>query len=71
MVAPIIAELAEDYQGKIVFGKLNTDENKNIMKEYNILSIPTLMIFKNGKLVDRSIGAQPKDELEPEIAKHL
>lgn len=71
MVAPIIAELANEYHGKIVFGKLNTDENQEIMREYNIMSIPTLLIFKNGNLVDRSVGAMPKKELEPEITKHL
>ena len=71
MVAPIIEELAEAYKGKIVFGKLNTDENQEIMKEYNIFSIPTLLIFKNGKLRDRIVGAMPKDILEPEITKYL
>lgn len=71
MVAPIIEELAEDYRGKIVFGKLNTDENQETMKDYNIMSIPTLLIFKRGKLVDRSVGAMPREELEPEIIKHL
>jgi len=71
MVAPIIEELAKEYQGKIVFGKLNTDENKETMKEYNIMSIPTLLIFKSGKLVDRSVGAMPKEELKPEIIKYL
>ena len=71
MVAPIIEELAKEHQGKIVFGKLNTDENQETMKEYNIMSIPTILIFKSGKLVDRSVGAIPKEELEPEIIKHL
>ena len=71
MIAPIVEELAKKYQGKIVFGKLNTDENKVTMKEHNIMSIPTLLIFKSGKLVDRSVGAVSKEELEPEIIKHL
>ena len=71
MVAPIIEELAADHKGKIVFGKLNTDENEKIMREYNIMSIPTLLIFKNGRLIDRSIGAMPKTDLEREITKHL
>ena len=71
MVAPIIEELAKDYNGKIVFGKLNSDENDKIMKEYNIFSIPTLLIFKNSKLIDRSIGAMPKTELEQVITQHL
>ena len=71
MVAPIVEELAKEHQGKIVFGKLNTDENQETMKEYNIMSIPTLLIFKNGKFVDRSVGALPRDELEQMITKHL
>ena len=71
MVAPIIEEFAKEFKGKIVFGKLNTDENQETLKEYNIMSIPTLLIFKNGKLVDRSVGAIPKEELEPEILKYL
>jgi len=71
MVAPIIEELAKKYQGKIVFGKLNTDENQETMKDYNIMSIPTLLIFKSGKIVDRIIGAMPREELEPKITKYL
>jgi len=71
MIAPIVEDLAREYQGRIVFGKLNTDENQETLKEYNIMSIPTLLIFKNGKLVDRSVGAMPKEELEPEIVKHM
>lgn len=71
MIAPVVEELAKDYQGKIVFGKLNSDENRETMKKYDIMSIPTLLIFKRGKLVDRSVGAMPKEELESEIMKHL
>ena len=71
MVAPIIEELAKKYRGKIVFGKLNTDENKETLKDYNIMSIPTLLIFKSGKIVDRIIGAMPKEELELKINKDL
>ncbi|WP_455391791.1 thioredoxin [[Eubacterium] cellulosolvens] len=71
MVAPIIEELAKEYQGKIVFGKLNTDENPETMKDYNIMSIPTLLIFKSGKIVDRSIGALPREELAQIITKYL
>ena len=71
MVAPVVEELAKDYHGKIVFGKLNTDENRLSANKYNIMSIPTLLVFKNGKLVDQVIGAMPKQELESEITKHL
>lgn len=71
MVAPVIEELAEDYQGKIVFGRLNVDYNRSVAARYQIVSIPTLLIFKNGQLVDRKIGAMPKRMLEPELTKYI
>ena len=71
MVGPVIDELAKEYQGKILFGKLNTDENQNIAMKFNIMSIPTFLIFKNGELVDRPIGAMPKPAIEEAITKHL
>ncbi len=71
IIAPIVEELAEEYQGKIVFGKLNADENHETMKKFNIMSIPTLLIFKSGELVDQSVGAMPKEALEPQITIHL
>ncbi len=71
IVAPVIEELARDYQGKVVFGKMNVDENQGIARKYGIMSIPTLLIFKNGKLVDAPVGAMPREMLEPMIIKHL
>jgi thioredoxin len=71
MVAPVIEELAKDYQGRIVFGKLNVDENPSLAMEYRIVSIPTLLIFKHGQLLDRKIGAMPRKMLEPELTKHI
>jgi len=71
MVAPVIEELARDYQGKITFGKLNVDSNQLIAMGYGIMSIPTLLIFKNGQLVDQKVGALPRKTLEPELTKHL
>ena len=71
MIAPIIEELARDYSGKIVFGKLNTDENRMSADKYNIMGIPTLLVFKNGNLVDQVVGAMPRQELEPKITKYL
>ncbi len=56
MVAPAIKELADDYQGKIVVGKLNVDENPVIASRYGVTSIPTLLFFKNGETVDQMIG---------------
>ncbi|RLF47883.1 MAG: thioredoxin [Thermoplasmata archaeon] len=71
MIAPVIEELARDYAGKVVFAKLNTDENPEITMKYRIMSIPTLLIFKHGKLVDLAVGAMPRRMLEPIIKKHL
>lgn len=71
MIAPIIEELAGDYAGKIVFGKLNVDENRRVAMQHQIMSIPTLLVFKDGKLVDRIIGAMPRQMLEQRIERHL
>ena len=71
MVAPVIAELAEDYTGKIVFGKLNVDENSETAMKYGIRSIPALLVFQGGKIADLIIGAQPRQALEPQITKYL
>jgi len=67
MVSPIIDELAKEMQGKIVFGKLNVDENPATSAKHQIMSIPTLLVFKNGNLVDRIIGAMPKDMLKQKL----
>ena len=71
MVGPVIDELAKDHAGKIVFGKLNTDENMETAMKFSIMSIPTMLIFKNGELIDRPVGAMPKPMLEETITKHL
>ena len=71
MVAPVIEEMARDYAGKILFGKLNVDENRKVATQYQIMSIPTLLVFKNEHLVDRVVGAMPRNMLEPKITKHL
>ena len=71
MVAPVFDELAKDYQGKIVFGRLNTDENQGIAMKHNIMSIPTFLIFKNGELIGRPVGAMPKAALEAAINEHF
>jgi thioredoxin 1 len=63
MVGPIIEDLAKEMQGAIVFGKLNVDENPKTSIEYNVMSIPTLLVFKEGALVERLVGALPKDML--------
>ncbi len=71
LIAPVIEELAKTYRGKITFGKLNVDLNPTLARRYQIMSIPTLLIFRNGVLVDRKVGALPKSSLEPELLKHL
>ena len=71
IVAPIIESLAKKYVGKIVFGKLNVDGNKEVAIKYGVMSIPTLLVFKKGKLVDRIIGAMPETLLESRIKPYL
>jgi thioredoxin 1 len=70
MMSPVIEELATDLKGKITFGKLNTDENQDIAMRYQVQAIPTLLIFKDGKLTDRKVGALPKKVLEGELTKN-
>jgi thioredoxin 1 len=67
MVGPIIDELAKDYEGKLKVGKMNVDENQESPKKYNIMSIPSLLIFKNGKVVKTMIGVQSKESFKRQI----
>ena len=71
MVAPIIDELAREYAGKVVFGKLNVDENPRIASEFAIMAIPTMFIFKNGEPVDVIQGALPKPYLEAKLKEWI
>jgi thioredoxin 1 len=71
MVAPIVDEIAKEYEGKIRVFKLNTDENPNVASQYGIRSIPTLMLFKGGQKVDTVVGAVPKNTLSSTISKYL
>ena len=66
-IAPIVDELAKQYSGKVVFGKLNVDENPETAQRFGIMAIPTLLIMKNAKEVDRVVGALPKNQLEARI----
>ena len=70
MVGPVINELAKEMQGKIVFGKLNVDENHQTSAKYGIMSIPTLLVFKNGNLIDKIIGALPKESLRSKLNQY-
>ncbi len=71
ILAPEIDSLAKDYAGKILFGKLDVDKNPSTAAKYGVMSIPTLLIFKKGKLVDRIVGAMPRKLLEDRITQHL
>ncbi len=71
VLSPIVDELAKDYEGKIKVGKINVDENGQLAMRYNVMSIPTLKFFKNGKVVGEMIGAAPKQIVETELKKHL
>lgn len=64
MLAPVIAEIAEEYAGKVKVGKVNVDEQPNLANRYGIASIPTVMLFKNGEVVNTSLGYRPKNDLE-------
>ena len=70
MVEPVIDDLAREMQGKIVFGKLNIDENQMTASKYGIMSIPSLLVFKNRELVDKIVGAMPKDMLKEKLAQY-
>jgi thioredoxin 1 len=67
MVAPVVEELAGEYDGKVTFLKLNTDENPQVSMKYGIRSIPTLMMFKGGEAVGQIIGFQPKNALKKRL----
>lgn len=71
MVGPVVEELAKEYEGKAVIGKMNVDFHPNISVKYGIRSIPTLLFFKNGQLVDRQVGAVPKSALETKLKAQL
>jgi len=71
MIAPVIEELSKEYAGKVVFGKLNVDENPRIATDFAIMAIPTLFIFKNGEPVDVIQGAMPKQYLEAKVKEWL
>lgn len=71
MVAPIVEELATEYTGSLKVGKVDVDANQKVSMQFGVRSIPTLLIFKNGKVVDQIIGAVPKRALADKVTKHL
>lgn len=71
IVGPVIDALAKEYSGKVAFGKLNTDENPSTSGRFDIMAIPTMLIFKNGKQVDQIVGAVPKGRIEDTLKRYL
>ena len=71
MIAPIVAEIADDYEGQIKVGKLDADVNMNTMAAYGIMGIPTLILFKGGEAVERITGYMPKDKLMARLSPHI
>jgi thioredoxin 1 len=71
MIGPVVEELAGDFEGKAVVGKVNVDENATVSAKFGIRSIPTLLIFKNGEIVDKQIGAVPKAVLSKKLEAQI
>ncbi len=71
MISPIIEELDNEYDGKMVFTKVNTDENQDIASRYNVMSIPTLILFKGGEVKDTVIGVKSKAALKKMFDEHI
>ena len=71
MIAPILTELAEEYEGKLKITKLDVDHNQATAMAYGVMSIPTLILFKDGKIAERIVGFMPKDRLLRQITPHL
>ena len=70
-IAPIVEELAKDYQGKIKIGKMDVDSNSATPMRYKVTGIPTLLIFKGGQVVDQIVGYRPKDAIAQALDKHI
>ena len=71
MIGPVVEELARDYEGKAVIGKLNVDENPAVTGRFGVRSIPTLLVFKGGQVVDKQVGAVPKSVLTQKLENQL
>ena len=71
MIAPVLEEIAKEQEGKITIGKLNVDDNPDTARRYEVMSIPTLMVFNNGSLEKRLVGARSKGQLMAELAQFI
>lgn len=71
MVGPIVEDLAKDYEGKLKVGKMNVDDHQRVAQEFRVMSIPTVILFKDGQAVEMMIGAQPKSAYVARLNKHM
>ena len=71
MIAPVLEEIAKDQEGRLTIAKLNIDDNPDIARRFDVMSIPTLLLFKDGELVQRTVGAKGKMQLMNELEHHL
>ena len=71
MIGPVVEELAGEYEGKAIIGKVNVDENPETAAKYMVRSIPTLLVIKNGEVVEKQVGAVPKSTLADKINTHV
>lgn len=71
MLGPIIEELSTEFEGKAVIGKVDVDNNQQVSVDYGIRNIPTMLIFKNGKMVDKIVGVAPKEQIAEKLKAHM
>ena len=71
MIAPLVEDLANEYSGRVAFAKVDVDQAPNVSRQYHVSSIPTLLFFKNGEMVDRQVGALPKHALQSRVESLL
>jgi thioredoxin 1 len=71
MIAPVLDEMSSEYEGKLKIGKLNVDEQAELAAQYNIVSIPTMLVFKDGEVVNQQIGAVPRLRIEKLVKDHI
>jgi len=70
-IAPLVAQLAAEYKGKLIVGKLDIDAHQNVPQKYGVMSIPTLLLFKNGQVADQIVGAVPKAKLDAMVKRAI
>ncbi|ERI89549.1 thioredoxin [Clostridiales bacterium oral taxon 876 str. F0540] len=71
MLGPVIEEIANELEGKAVVGKVNVDENQDLAMKYKVFSIPTVLVFKNGQVIDQFVGFMPKAAIMDKLEKHI